>query len=80
MGEFASKSADGRVAQLAFKLAGIAIIAMGVLGIVFGSLWAPTGLNLFSGIAIRPILDPFVPFFPVFLIVAGAFLLVRSKP
>ena len=63
-------------------LVGLGLVAatMGVVGLVFGSAWAPTAweiLEFFGHWA--PLFELAVPFIPIFLIAFGTTLLVRSK-
>jgi hypothetical protein len=59
--------------------AGVAAVAVGLVAIAFGSLWAPDTLELFASSSIGRALEILVPFLPIFLIMFGAFLLVKSR-
>jgi hypothetical protein len=65
--------------QLALQFAGAAAVVIGVLAIGFGSIWAPGALEVFSSSTIGRAFQTFVPFLPIFLIMLGAFLLVKSR-
>lgn len=65
--------------QYALKLAGGTAVVVGVLAISFGSVWAPETLEFVAGNAYLRALETFVPFLPIFLILVGARLLVRSR-
>ena len=58
---------------------GAAAVGMGVFGIAFGSLWAPTALALFARNEVAQHFELVVPFLPIFLIALGAVLVVRSR-
>jgi hypothetical protein len=70
---------EARMTQVALEISGAAAAATGVLGICFGSFWAPETLELFSSSAIGGVLEISVPFLPILLITLGAFLLVQSR-
>ena len=65
--------------QRTLQLSGCVLVALGVLAVAFGSVWAAPALEPFDG---NPVIGPFellVPFLPIFLIALGAFLLVKSR-
>jgi hypothetical protein len=61
------------------RAAGGTAVALGVLAIGFGSLWASQALDLFGQSAIGRVFEILVPFLPIFLILLGAYLLVRAR-
>jgi hypothetical protein len=62
-----------------FRVLGVAAVAAGVFGIVFGSHWAPGALAVFARNEIAQNFELVVPFLPILLVALGAFLVVRSK-
>ena len=65
--------------QYTLKVAGAAAVAIGVLGISFGSFWASPTLQFLSVNAFGRAMETSVPFLPILLITVGAILLVRSR-
>jgi hypothetical protein len=61
------------------KIAGTATVALGLIGIAIGSLWAPSALGFVESNGIKWPFDLLVPFLPIFLTAAGAGLIVRSR-
>jgi len=61
------------------KLAGTGALALGLIGIAVGSLWAPDALSFVEREGVGWPFDLLVPFLPIFLIAAGADLMVRSR-
>ena len=57
-------------------LLGTAAVGTGVLGIAFGSFWAPTALGLFAG---HEKFELVVPFMPIILIAMGAYVTIKSR-
>lgn len=70
---------------LAFPLAGSAVITIGLIGAVTGSLWSTPAHDLLQDNSALQFFElyvpyyPFVPFLPAFVIMLGAFLVVRSR-
>lgn len=64
---------------------GIAALAVGLVGTSFGTNWSPQVYDFLYGIRFIEYIEPFapysplVPFYPMFLLMLGAFLLVRSR-
>jgi hypothetical protein len=75
---FRSARRSGSI-RAALMLAGLAIGGLGLFGIAFGSLWAPTALALFSSNPAAQKFELVVPFLPILLIALGASLLVESR-
>ena len=75
----------GGVHQLLFLLSGVVAIVVGLIGAGFGSAWSPQVYNFFSGIEVMVFIDsfmpyfPLVPFYPIFIIMMGTFLIVKSR-
>ena len=65
--------------RLVLMIAGAAAVGMGIFGIGFGSLWAPTALELFAGNEMAENFELAIPFSPILLIALGAFLAVKSR-
>ncbi len=71
--------------RLLLRVSGIVLLAIGLIGISFGSAWSPQVYKFFSGIEVMTFIDtfmpyfPFVPFYPIFIITTGAFLVVKSR-
>ncbi len=65
--------------QPAAKIAGTAAVAIGILGISFGSLWAQQALDFFAANVILSKAEIIVPFLPILLIAAGTLLIARSR-
>jgi len=65
--------------RLALMIGGIAAAGAGIFGIAFGSLWAPTALELFAGNEIVQNFELVIPFLPILLIALGAWLGVQSR-
>ena len=68
-----------------FLLSGSVAIAIGFVASIYGSGWSESAFELFAGIELMETIGnyapyfSFVPFFPVFLIMCGAFLIVKSR-
>jgi hypothetical protein len=64
---------------------GLLVVAAGVLGIVFGSMWGQQAEALLTGNSAMQFFElyvpyyPFVPFLPTFVIGLGAYLMVKSR-
>jgi hypothetical protein len=74
---------EGPKQSRALRLATIALAAaslgIGIFGVGFGSIWAPTALELVAGNALAQKFELALPFTPIFLIALGAFLAIRSR-
>ena len=78
-------STSATTSQLLYRLLGVAAVAIGLVGVSFGSPW---GRQVYEFAASVPVLKtigiytpyfPFVPLIPLFLIVLGACLILRSR-
>jgi hypothetical protein len=78
MGSASESPDNSTLRRRTLVVAGAAGIGLGIIGITFGSLWAPAALALFSGNAFARNFELIVPFFPILLIASGAALVVRS--
>lgn len=73
------RSKEAKGVRFALATAGVVAVAVGLVAIAFGSLWASDTLELFARSPIGRALELFVPFLPIFLITSGAFLLIKSR-
>ncbi len=68
-----------------FLALGIVAVAIGLTGSSFGRAWSPQVYDFLFEFKIIESIDsfmpyfPLVPFYPMFLIMLGAFLIVKSK-
>ncbi len=69
---------NARMIRLTLRIAGAAVVILGVLGLGLGSIWAPMALEFLSDDAIGIVYGILVPFVPVFLIAIGALLFTKS--
>ena len=73
------------ISQPIFLVSGVVAVVIGLTGGIFGSAWSPQTYEFFAGIEVMQFIDtfmpyfPFVPFYPIFIIVLGAFLIVKSR-
>jgi len=71
--------------QILFLVAGIAAVVVGLIGSSFGSAWSPQVYEFLFGFQIIESVDsfmpyfPLVPFYPMFIMILGAFLIVKSR-
>lgn len=71
--------------QLLFLVTGIAAVIVGLIGSSFGSAWNTQVYEFLFGFQIIESVDsfmpyfPLVPFYPMFLMILGAFLIVKSR-
>lgn len=79
MVEVSERANQSAALRLVFMIVGAAAAGMGVLGIAFGSFWAPTALELFYGNETAQKFEFVVPFLPILLIALGTFLAVKSR-
>ena len=77
---------DSRSAtQLLFFVSGVLAVAIGLVGSSFGSAWNPQVYEFLFGFKIVESIDafmpyfPLVPFYPLFIIILGSFLIVKSR-
>ncbi len=80
-----SKLNAGRERKLLFFVPGFVAVLLGLAGSAFGSVWSPRVYDFLFGFRLVESIDtfmpyfPLVPFYPVFLIMLGAFLIVKSR-
>lgn len=71
--------------NLLFFVSGIVVVAIGLTGSSFGSAWSPQIYEFLFGFRIVESMDafvpyfPLVPFYPIFIIISGTYLIVRSR-
>ncbi len=80
-----SKLNAGRERKLLFFVPGFVAVLLGLAGSAFGSVWSPQVYDFLFGFGLVEAVDtfmpyfPLVPFYPILLIMLGAFLIVRSR-
>ncbi len=85
MQDKANQSNTGGIRQLLFLATGIVAVVIGLTGSGFGSAWSPQAYEFLFGFKIIESIDtfmpyfPFVPFYPIFIMMLGAFLIVKSR-
>ena len=68
-----------------FLALGIVAVGIGLIGSSFGRAWSPQVYDFLFEFKLIESIDsfmpyfPLVPFYPMFLIILGAFLIVKSK-
>ena len=85
MQDKATESNIGGIARLLYMVFGVVALVVGLAGISFGSAWSPQVYELLFGFRAVELIDtfmpyfPLVPFYPIFILMLGAFLIVKSK-
>jgi hypothetical protein len=80
-----SESETGGIRQLLLMLSGMLATSIGLLGSSFGRAWSPQVYDYLFAFGIVESLDaflpyfPLVPFYPLLLVMLGAYLIVKSK-
>ncbi len=80
-----NQSNTGGIRQLLFLVSGIVAVVIGLIGSSYGSAWSPQAYEFLFGFKIIESIDtfmpyfPFVPFYPIFILMLGAFLIVKSR-
>ena len=80
-----SQSSTGGMRQLLFLVSGIVAVLIGLIGSSFGRAWSPQVYEFLFGFKIIESIDsfmpyfPLVPFYPIFVMMLGAFLIVKSR-
>jgi hypothetical protein len=78
-------SSAGGVRNVLFLVLGVATLLIGLIGAGSGSVWTLQVYEFVYGINVIAFIEPFmpysplVPFYPMFIIMLGAFLMVKSK-
>jgi len=79
------QSKTGRIQKLLFLVAGIVAVVIGLIGSSLGSSWSPQVYEFLFAFEVIASIDtfmpyfPLVPFYPVFIMMLGAFLIVKSR-
>jgi hypothetical protein len=80
-----AQSTTGGTGNLLFIVAGVVAVVIGLTGSSFGSAWSPQVYEFLFGFGIVESVDafmpyfPLVPFYPIFIVMSGAFLIIRSR-
>ena len=80
-----SQSSTGGLRQLLFLVSGIVAVLIGLIGSSFGRAWSPQVYEFLFGFKIIESIDsfmpyfPLVPFYPIFVMMLGTFLIVKSR-
>lgn len=80
-----SRSTGGGIGKLLFLVPGVVAVIIGLAGSGFGSVWSPQVYDFLFGFSVIESIDafapyfPLVPFYPIFIMMLGAFLIVKSK-
>ncbi len=80
-----NQSSSGGIRQLLYFLSGFVAVVVGLIVSSFGRAWSPQVYDFLFGFEIVESIDafmpyfPLVPFYPMFIMMFGAFLIVQSK-
>lgn len=80
----ATQSTTGGTGKLLYLVPGIAAVIIGLAGSSFGSIWSPQVYEFLFGFSAITSIDaytpyfPLVPFYPLFIMMFGALLIVKS--
>ena len=80
-----TQSKTGRIRKLLFLVPGIVAVVIGLIGSGFGSAWSPQVYEFLFAFKVVESIDtfmpyfPLVPFYPIFIMMLGAFLIVKSR-
>jgi hypothetical protein len=80
-----AQSKAGGTGNLLFLATGVVAVVIGLTGGSFGSAWSPQVYEFLFGFSIVESIDafmpyfPLVPFYPIFIVMSGAFLIIRSR-
>jgi len=79
------QSKTGRIQKLLFLVPGIVAVVIGLIGSSSGSAWSPQVYEFLFAFDVIESIDtfmpyfPLVPFYPIFIMMLGAFLIVKSR-
>ena len=79
------QSKTGRIRKFLFLVPAIVAIVFGLIGNSFGSAWSPQVYEFLFDFKVIESIDtfmpyfPLVPFYPIFIMMLGAFLIVKSR-
>jgi hypothetical protein len=85
MQDTTTQSNTGAIGKSLLSVAGILAVVIGLIGSSFGSAWSPQVYELLFGFEIINFIDsfmpyfPLVPFYPIIIMMLGAFLIVKSR-
>ncbi len=80
-----TRSNTGEPPNLLFRVSGVVTVFLGIIGCSIGRTWSPQVYEYLFEFKIVESLDaftpyvPLVPFYPLFLMTLGAWLIVKSK-
>jgi hypothetical protein len=81
----AAQTKTAGTSNLLLYVSGIVMVAIGLTGSSLGSVWSPQVYEFLFSFGVVESIDafmpyfPLVPFYPIFVIMSGAFLIVRSR-
>lgn len=79
------QSKTGRIRKLLFLVPGTVAVVIGLIGSSLGSAWSPQVYEFLFAFEVIATIDtfmpyfPLVPFYPIFIMMLGAFLIVKSR-
>ena len=79
------QSKTGRIQKLLFLVPGIVAVVIGLIGSSLGSAWSPQVYEFLFAFEVVASIDtfmpyfPLVPFYPIFVMMLGDFLIVKSR-
>ncbi len=79
------QSKNGRIQKLLFLVPGVVAVVIGLIGSSLGSAWSPQVYEFLFTFEVIASIDafmpyfPLVPFYPFFIMMLGAFLIVKSR-
>ena len=79
------QSNTGAIGKTLFLVSGVVAVVIGLIGSSFGSAWSPGVYEFIFGFSIINSIDsfmpyfPLVPFYPLFIIILGAWLILKSR-
>ncbi len=79
------QSKTGGLQKLLFLVPGIVAVVIGLIGSSLGSAWSPQVYEFLFAFEVIASIDtfmpyfPLVPFYPIFIMMLGAFLIVKSR-
>ena len=80
-----TQSNNSGIARLILLLSGVVAIAIGLIGSSLGAAWSPQVYEFLFGFKVINFIDifmpyfPMVPFYPLFIMILGALLIIKSK-
>ena len=83
--QLAGQTDSGAMRKHLFSVFGVAAILIGLAGSASGSVWSPQAYDFLFGFKVIASIEPFapyspgVPFYPIFVMMLGAFLLKRGS-